>query len=208
MRLLESSIARLTVPSGKRESYLWDETLPGFGVRAFSGGKRSFVVKYQLANGQQRKISLGPALPGTLAETRRKAQDILARARIGQDVQAEKKAARAKKTSSVGPLMARYLDARKSELRPRSLREVDRHLTRLFCGLHEKPIESINRRDVVEVVDKIAGENGRATADRAKASIGTFFAWCMERDFINANPAIGIEKTRPIKGSRSSFNRS
>ena len=62
------------MPPGKREAYLWDETLPGFGVRAFASGKKSFVVKYSLASGQQRKISLGPALPGTLVETRRKAQ--------------------------------------------------------------------------------------------------------------------------------------
>jgi len=199
MRLVESSIARLAVPAGKRDSYLWDETLPGFGVRAFSSGRKSFVVKYQLASGQQRKLSLGPALAGTLAETRRKAQDILAKARMGRDVQGEKQAARIKKTSSVGTLIARYLEARKSELRPRSFREVDRHLARLFADLHGKQIETIARRDVVEVVDKIAAENGRATADRAKASSGTFFAWCMERDFIDANPAMGIRRRAPSK---------
>jgi hypothetical protein len=197
MRLVESSIARLEVPSGKCDSYLWDETLPGFGVRAFASGKKSFIVKYQLAGGQQRKISLGPAIAGTLAETRRKAQDILAKARMGTDVQGEKKAARIKKTSSVGALITRYLESRKSELRPRSFREIDRHLTVLFAELHGKQIESLARRDVVEIVDKIAAENGRSAADHAKASIVTFFAWCMERDFIDTNPAMGIKRRAP-----------
>ena len=141
------------MPPGKREAYLWDETLPGFGVRAFASGKKSFVVKYSLASGQQRKISLGPALPGTLVETRRKAQDILARARIGQDVQGEKKAERVKKTSAAGTLIRRYLESRRSELRPRSFREVDRHLALLFSSLHEKQTEAITRRDVVEIDD-------------------------------------------------------
>jgi site-specific recombinase XerD len=203
MKLVESSIARISVPPGKREAYLWDETLPGFGVRAFASGKKSFVVKYSLASGQQRKISLGPALPGTLVETRRKAQDILARARIGQDVQGEKKAERVKKTSAAGTLIRRYLESRRSELRPRSFREVDRHLALLFSSLHEKQTEAITRRDVVEIVDRIAAENGRATADRAKASVGTFFAWCMEREFIDANPAMGIKRRAP---SRPAFS--
>jgi integrase len=199
MKLVESSIARLSVPDGEREAYLWDETLPGFGVRAYASGKKSFIVKYQLATGQQRKLSLGPALAGTLSDTRKKAQDILARARIGQDVQGEKLAARIKKTSSLGSLAERYLDARRTELRPRSFREVDRHLRLLFADLHTKQIESVTRRDVVEVVDKIGAENGRATSDRAKASIGTFFAWCMERDFLDSNPAMGIKRRAPSK---------
>src|SRR5262249_49153225 len=40
---------------------------------------------------------------------------------------------------------------------------------------------------------------GRATSDRAKASLGTFFAWCMERDFIDSNPAMGIKRRAPSK---------
>jgi hypothetical protein len=64
MKLVESSIARLAVPPGQRDSYLWDETLPGFGIRAYASGKKSFIVKYALATGQQRKISLGPAVNG------------------------------------------------------------------------------------------------------------------------------------------------
>ena len=206
MKLVESSIARLTVPAGQRDSYLWDETLPGFGIRAYASGKKSFIVKYQLSTGQQRKLSLGPALPGTLIETRKKAQDILARARIGQDVQGEKQAARIKKTSSLAPLIVRYLDARRMELRPRTFREVDRHLRVFFADLHEKQIESITRRDVVEVVDKIGLANGRATSDRAKASIGTFFAWCMERDFIDSNPAMGIKRRAPSKPRERSLS--
>jgi integrase len=199
VKLVESSIARLTVPAGQRDAHLWDETLPGFGVRAFSSGKKSFIVKYQLASGQQRKLSLGPALAGTLAETRRKAQDILAKARMGRDVQGEKQAARIKKTSSAGALVTRYLEARRPELRPRTFREVDRHLAMLFADLHVKQIDSLARRDVVEIVDKIAAENGRATADRARTSLATFFAWCMERDFIDSNPAMGIKRRASSK---------
>jgi integrase len=199
MKLVESSIARLTVPAGQRDSYLWDETLPGFGVRAYASGKKSFIVKYGLATGQQRKISLGPALPGTLIETRKKAQDILARARIGQDVAGDKQAARIKKSSTLGPLIARFLEARKPALRHRTFLEIERHLNKLFVDLHVTPIENLTRRDIVESVDRIAAANGRSSADHAKASIVTFLGWCMERDFIDSNPAIGIKRRAPSK---------
>jgi integrase len=199
MKLVESSIARLVVPEGQRDAYLWDEALPGFGIRAYASGKKSFIVKYQLSTGQQRKISLGPALPGTLIETRKKAHDILARAKIGQDVAGEKQAARVKKTTTLGPLIARYLEARKAELRHRTFLEAERHLNKLFAELHEMPIDGIVRRHIVEIVDKIAVGNGRVTADHAKTSIVTFFAWCMERDFIDSNPAMGIKRRAPSK---------
>jgi integrase len=199
MKLVESSIARLAVPDGHRDSYLWDETLPGFGVRAYASGKKSFIVKYALASGQQRKISLGPALPGTLIETRKKAQDILARARIGQDVAGEKQAARIKTSSTLGPIIARFLEARKPALRHRTFLEIERHLNKLFADLHATPIESLSRRDIVEAVDRIAAENGRSSADHAKASIVTFLAWCMERDFIDTNPALGIKRRASSK---------
>src|SRR5262249_17954808 len=143
--------------------------------------------------------SLGPALPGTLIETRKKAQDILARARIGQDVAGEKQAARIKKTSSLSPLIAQYLDARKGELRQRTFAEIERHLNKLFAELHVMPIDAITRRHSVEVVDKIAVENGRVAADRAKASAGTFLGWCIERGYIDNNPAMGIKRRAASK---------
>jgi hypothetical protein len=69
---------------------IFDEALPGFGVRVFASGKRSYFIKYKLPGGQQRKMNLGAALPGTLVETRKQARTLLARARIGEDVAGER----------------------------------------------------------------------------------------------------------------------
>lgn len=111
-KLTEPGVTKIEVPAGKRDILVFDDALPGFGVRAFSSGKRSYFVKYSIGS-QQRKLSLGAAVPGMLAEMRRKASDILARARIGQDVAGEKQAARARRTASIGELVPRFLDARR-----------------------------------------------------------------------------------------------
>jgi integrase len=200
-RLLESSITRLTVPKGKRDAYAWDSTLPGFGVRAFATGKKSFVVKYQLPSGQQRKMSLGPALPGTLAETRKKAQDILAKARLGQDVQGDKKASRtrAKNDHSAGDLVNTYLKIRKADqdcgdLSPKSYIEIEYHLRKLFLPLQTRRPAEIRQRDISDLVDELATTKGKRTADNCKTSISTFFAWLMEKEYVAGNPCFGVKR--------------
>ena len=42
-----------------RDQYLWDQTIPGFGVRIFPSGKRSYVVQYRMKGTRQRKRTLG-----------------------------------------------------------------------------------------------------------------------------------------------------
>jgi hypothetical protein len=59
--------------------------LPGFGIRKFESGRAFYFVKFAVGS-QQRKLSLGPVVPGVLGEKRRRASEILTRARVGQDV--------------------------------------------------------------------------------------------------------------------------
>lgn len=200
-KILENTVSKIKVPEGKRDILVFDDSLPGFGIRKFASGKASFFVKYQLSGGQQRKLSLGPVVPGVVAEMRRKASDILAKARLGQDVVAEKHAA-AKKGASVGSLIERYLAARQSEVSGRYRVEMERYLKRYWQPLHAVALEDVKRHDIVRRVDEIAKEKGRVTADRAKDALGGFFAWCVERCFIDTNPANDI-KRRATNGARS-----
>ena len=102
-RLIEGSANKIVVPLGKRDVLVFDEQLPGFGIRKFDSGKASYFVKYNVGP-QQRRITLGAVVPGVLSEMRRKASDILARARLGQDVAAEKRAVAAKRSVVLGDL--------------------------------------------------------------------------------------------------------
>ncbi|TGD61319.1 DUF4102 domain-containing protein [Tabrizicola sp. WMC-M-20] len=53
------------------EFFLWDEGIPGFGLRVMPGGRKSFVVQFR-AGRRARRMSLGPAtvLTGDQARTR------------------------------------------------------------------------------------------------------------------------------------------
>jgi len=142
------------------------------------------------------KMSLGPALPGTLAETRKKAQDILASARLGKDIAGEKKATRERKRKekTIGDLIRDFVEMKQLEVRPTTYREIERYLLRFFAPLHPRQIETIGRRDIVEIIDEQTKAGKRVQADLCKTSAVTFFNWCIERDYLQANPAAGIKR--------------
>ncbi len=51
-KLTKRSIEKIR--PGGRDVFLWDDSLPGFGVRALPSEERSFVVQYRNAEGRPR----------------------------------------------------------------------------------------------------------------------------------------------------------
>lgn len=90
-RFVEGYFAKVQVPAGARDVLVFDEALPGFFIRKFQSGRASYGVKFNIGQ-QQRRLVLGAVVPGVLAEMRRKASDVLARAMLGQDVVADNRA--------------------------------------------------------------------------------------------------------------------
>ena len=72
------------MPAGARDVLVFDDALPGFFIRKFESGKASYGVKFNVGR-QQRRMALGAVVPGVLGDMRKKAADVLARARLGQD---------------------------------------------------------------------------------------------------------------------------
>lgn len=130
-----------------------------------------------------------------LAETRRLAKDVLAKARLGQDVVAEnaaRRAAAARQAVTLGRLVDVYLRERESALRPATHREFTRYLQRYALTLHSMTVEGIRRSDIVAVVDEVASAHGKVAADRARGALSGFFAWAVDRGHIELNPVQGI----------------
>src|ERR1700735_1462534 len=93
MKLTDANVARLTLPEGKSELLVFDDMLPGFGVRLRAGGKRTWIVQYRIGP-KQRRLTLGTVKTFDSIEARKRAKDTVAKVQLGQDPQAEKVSAR------------------------------------------------------------------------------------------------------------------
>jgi hypothetical protein len=142
MRFTRQSVAALTLPLGRPYIIVWDEVLPGFGVRVNEGGSRMWVVQYRIA-GKTKRETLGwiDAIP--LDDARKRAKEALARVSLGSDPHAEKKEAKARAAITFERIAERYLKHTKARLKPRSYEEVERHLTRHWSPLNPCPVHKI-----------------------------------------------------------------
>ncbi len=197
---LPTTIAKLKIRKGTSDAQIFDDKLPGFGLRKFKSGAATFFVKYNVGK-QQRRMSLGVATANRLEGARADAERILAKAKLGDDPQAAKKAHRAKVTTSLGGLIERYLEARQDDMVPSYHQATSRYLRTDWKPLHRYGVDAIKRRDVVNTLDDIAKERGKVAADRARAALSGFFAWAIDRGYVDASPVLHI-KNRATGGGR------
>ena len=112
------------------ELVVFDDTLPGFGLRLRAAGSRSWVFQYQVGD-RQRRMALGkaPALP--LEKAREIAAQLHAKVKLGGDPAGDKAESKARAGETFEHCMARYLGRRRAEgnLRPATYSEIERHLT-------------------------------------------------------------------------------
>ena len=58
----------------------------------------------------------------------------------------------------------------------------------------------VRRRDLVEVIDTIADEHGKVAADRARTALSAFFAWAIDRSYLDLNPVQNIQRRSQSTG--------
>lgn len=87
------------------EYFLWDDEVPGFGLRVLPSGRKSFIVQYR-AGRRPRRISLGPSTVLTCEQARTRAITIIAAVRNGDDPAAKRDADR--EALTVGELADRF----------------------------------------------------------------------------------------------------
>ena len=122
-KFFEGYIDQLLVPAGKvtksgksvRDVRAFDSSLPGFGILKSDTGRAVYFVKFNVG-AQQRKLTLGPVVRGNLAKMRMRAEEVLAKARLKQDVVAEHREAAATAEAqanrqTLGQLVSAYLVA-------------------------------------------------------------------------------------------------
>jgi len=132
------------------EYFIWDDDIPGLGLRVLPSGRKGYVVQYR-AGRRSRRMSLGPSTVLTCEQARTRAIGILAAARNGEDPAAERAAGR--QAITVKELAERF-DREHISLRvkPSTAKEYRRNLDRFILpALGRLTVTGITRADVAKL---------------------------------------------------------
>lgn len=201
MRLTERVIDRLTPPTS---GYLiaWDEDLKGFGVRVTAAGAKSFIVNYRTRDGRQRRATVGrfPATSATAARLR--AQELLAGIMLGSDPVKQEQERRSEIT--LGELVNKYEEEHLSELS--SGDEVVRYLRSdvLPCLGRNKKVSAVTRRAIKDMV-KAKARRAPVASNRLLTHVKGMFAWGVDEEYIQGDPAAGIKRLGAEETPRTRF---
>ena len=138
------------------------------------------------------------------AKARAAAAEMHAQARLGNDPSQAKIDSRTQ--ASVAEALRSYLTYQRQRLKPRSYTEVERHLLKHCKPLHSLPLAKVDRRAVATRISANATNNGNVTANRTRASLAAFFAWCIREGLLDSNPVIGTNQ-QPEKSRDRVLNR-
>ena len=181
--LTDRSVASMKVPAAGQLD-VFDQGYRGLALRLSYAGSRSFVL-FHTAQGKTKRITLGTYPAMTLSEARDAWRDIRSGRTPMTAVAAPSKTFEAVFEEWLARDQAGNKSARETELRIR------KHVLPYWKG---RDITAIGRRDVLDVIDRIA-DNGAATMSRrVHAILHRLFAWAVGRGIVAANPLTGIEK--------------
>ena len=194
--LTELAVRQATAKDGKRIE-VWDEKMPGFGVRISPSGVKTFVLMYYVA-GNKRRLSLGRYPAISLAKARQKALAALNQIADGRDPQADRKIERSPYAfSDVVDEFVRIHCTR--HYRGNHAREMERVLrSRFVARWGSRDIREIKRSDILRVIDEAVDAGTPSAANHAFASIRKFLNWCLERGIIETNPCSRLSRPAPV----------
>lgn len=193
MRLNKNSASQVKVPTGKSEVVVFDDDIPGFGLRVREGGSRNWIFQYR-QGAKQRRVSFGSASAVTVQAARDRAAKLHAQVKLGHDPAGQKIESQARAVEVFGQILRPYLAHKKSALKPRSYLEVERHLLAHAKRLHGLQMANIDRRSIAALLTGIAAASGPTEANHVRASLSAFFGWAMREGLIEANPVIGTNR--------------
>jgi integrase len=95
----------------------------------------------------------------------------------------------------------RYLERKRSSLKPRSFDDIQRYLRQHSACLHSLRLAEIDRRKIAALLGEIETNSGPVARNRARSALSSFFSWCVAEGLLELNPVSGTAKATQ-NGSR------
>lgn len=205
----------------EKDYVIWDDELPGFGLRVFASGKRSYVIQYR-SGGRSRRFAIGLHGVWTAERARQEAKIQLGRVAQGDNPAEERQLDH--KAITVKDLCDLYLNDMKAGLilgkggRPKKATtivtdtgRIHRHIVPL---VGTRRVKDLTKADINKVLkDIMAGKTrvsvktkklrgkaivrgGAGTATRTVGLLGGILTYAVEAGIIETNPAHGLRKPK------------
>ena len=190
------------IKAADQDVVVWDNTLPGFGVRVKPSGVRSYIIQYRNRNtSASRRLTIGQHGPLlTLDQAKKQARAMLADAMRGEDPVEIRKTAR--RAPSIADLAVDYLERHAvPKKRPKSVRDDRAMLDNIILPkLGAKKVDAIGRRDVEAI--QVGMKDRPYQANRVLSLLSKMFNLAIEWKWRPDNPAKGIERYQEQKRER------
>ncbi|MGB8402005.1 tyrosine-type recombinase/integrase [Bradyrhizobium sp.] len=205
----------------QKDYVLWDDEFPGFGLRVFASGKRSYVIQYRTA-GRSRRYTIGLHGVWTPETARQEAKAQLGRVAQGENPAEERQLDQ--QAITVKELCELYLRDLEAGLilgkggRPKKATtivtdtgRIQRHIIPL---IGRRRVKDLVKADINKVLkDIMAGKTrtsvktkklrgkaivrgGAGTATRTVGLLGGILTYAVEAGIIETNPAHGLRKPK------------
>lgn len=204
-----------------KDYFIWDDELPGFGLRVFASGKRSYLIQYR-ALGRTRRYTIGLHGIWTPETARQEAKVQLGRVAKGDNPSEERQLDH--QAITVKELCGLYIADLNAGLilgkggRPKKTStivvdkgRIERHIIPLIGS---RRVKDLTKTDINKVLkDIMAGKTrvsvktkklrgraivrgGAGTATRTVGLLGGIFTYAIDAGIIDRNPAHGLKKPK------------
>jgi integrase len=170
------------------EGWLWCSQCVGFGARRQTKGI-FFYCRYR-QQGRQIMHSIGRlGAPWTPETARNEARRLLGIVASGVDP-----CTPSLSSETFGAEVERYLERKRTSLKPRSFVEYQHHLQKYAAPMHKLRLADIDRRTVAVLLGQIETASGPVARNRLRSSLSAFYAWAIQEGLAEVNPVTGTAK--------------